>query len=295
MADESSTGIAGRPSRALVLGGGGPVGRAWQMGLMNGFIDRGIDFGTANLIIGTSAGAVVGALLALDQVLGAAEEIASPRPAYNNSMADLAAAMVRATQSPNPEPIRAEIGKMALNAQTVSEEESVSRPVFASFVGRAWPNQFRATTVNARTGQLRVWDAFSGAPLERAVAASAAAPLFLPPITIHGDRYIDGGVRSLLNADLAIGSEVVVAVSCFPLTDKAGAPFFMALIAAMLAELEELRGSGATVAVIEPDADFLMLTKNGAAMMDSNLAPDAYRLGHATGIREAVSISRIWK
>ena len=61
-------------------------------------------------------------------------------------MVDLATAMARAAQSPEPELIRAEIGKMALNAQTISEEASLSRSMFAPFVGQAWPNQFRATT-----------------------------------------------------------------------------------------------------------------------------------------------------
>jgi NTE family protein len=287
---------AGHRSRALVLGGGGPVGRAWEIGLVDGFAGQGIDLGTADLIIGTSAGAVVGAQLALKQGFAAPPKIDAPPPVYSGSMVDLAIAMARAAQSPEPELIRAEIGKMALDAQTISEEASVSRSMFAPFVGQAWPNQFRATTVNARTGQLQVWDASSGALLERAIAASTAAPCIWPPITINGERYIDGGVRSMLNADLAIGFDIVIAVSCFPLTarDKAGPAFFTAMNAAPLAELDAVRGSGATLAVIEPHAEFLVLTKHGAAMMDSNLVAEAYRLGHITGVGEAETVRRVW-
>ena len=47
----------------------------------------------------------------------------------------------------------------------------------------------------------------------------------------------------------------------------------------MLTELDALRGSGATSMVIEPHSEFLALTKHGTAMMDSNLVPEAYRLG----------------
>lgn len=299
--DSSTDGVRGRRSRALVLGGGGPVGRAWELGLMDGFAGQGIDLGTADLIIGTSAGAVVGALLALKQGFGAPPKIdaaiaSMPPPVRSDGMADLAAAMVRAAQSPEPELIRAEIGKMALNAQTISEEASVSRLIFAPFVGRAWPNQFRATAVNARTGQLQVWDASTGAPLERAIAASTAAPCIWPPITINGERYIDGGVRSMLNADLAIGFDIVIAVSCFALTarDKAGPAFFTAMNAAPLAELDAVCGSGATLAVIEPHSEFIVLTKHGAAMMDNNLVPEAYRLGHITAVGEAESVRRAW-
>ena len=285
-----------RLSRGLVLGGGGPVGRAWQVGLVDGFASRGINLGTANLIIGTSAGAVVGAQLALKRGFGAPPKIDAAPPVYPGSMVDLATAMARAAQSSEPEPIRAEIGRMALNAQTISEEESLSRSMFAPFVGQAWPNQLRVTSVNARTGQLRIWDASSGAPLERAIAASTAAPCIWPAITIDGERYIDGGVRSTLNADLAIGCNIVIAVSCFSLTghDKAGPAFFTAINAAPLAELDAVRGSGATVALIEPRSDFVVLTKRGTAMMDSNLVPEAYRLGQITAAGEAESVRRLW-
>ena len=64
--------------------------------------------------------------------------------------------------------------------------------------------------------------------------------------------------------------------------------------AAPLAELDAVRGSGATVALIEPRSDFVVLTKHGAAMMDSNLVPEAYRLGHITGLGEAESVGRVW-
>jgi NTE family protein len=154
------------------------------MGLMAGFAAQGIDFRNADTIIGTSAGAIVGAQLALNLDLGMPPIItASPSPDFGK-LADLAAIMMRAMQSPDPEPLRAEIGKLALNAQTISEDESVFR--FNSFIGQGWPSQFRATTISARTGRLHVWDASSGAPLERAIAASAAAPGFWPPITING-------------------------------------------------------------------------------------------------------------
>ena len=186
VSDSSTDGAGGHRSRALVLGGGGPVGRAWELGLMDGFARQGIDLGIADLIIGTSAGAVVGARLALKQGFGASPNIAAaiattPAPVHPDTMANLGAAMVRAAQSSEPELIRAEIGNMARNASTISEEASVSRAMFAPFVGQAWPKRFRATTVNARTGRLQVWDALSGAPLERVIAASTASPCIWPP------------------------------------------------------------------------------------------------------------------
>ena len=50
--------------RALVLGGGGAVGIAWETGLAAGLADEGIDLRQADKIVGTSAGSAVGAELA---------------------------------------------------------------------------------------------------------------------------------------------------------------------------------------------------------------------------------------
>src|SRR6478609_2302313 len=52
-------------TRALVLGGGGPVGIAWESGLVAGLAQAGVDLGQADFTMGTSAGSFVGARLAL--------------------------------------------------------------------------------------------------------------------------------------------------------------------------------------------------------------------------------------
>lgn len=52
-------------SRALVLGGGGPVGIGWEAGMLKGLADDGIQLAEADLIVGTSAGSAVGSQLAL--------------------------------------------------------------------------------------------------------------------------------------------------------------------------------------------------------------------------------------
>jgi len=77
--------------------------------------------------------------------------------------------------------------------------------------------------------------------LERAVASSAAIPGVWPPITIMGQRYIDGGVRSMLNADLATGCDTVVVVSCFALEVVGKNADMATLNAALIGELGALR------------------------------------------------------
>jgi NTE family protein len=156
--------------------------------------------------------------------------------------------------------------------------------------------RYRATAVNARTGKLQVWDASSGATLERAVASSTAIPGVWPPITIRGERYIDGGVRSMLNADLATGCDTVIVVSCFALEVVAGIknPDMATINAALIAELDALRNAGSNLTVIAPNEAFLALTHRGTAMLDSSLGPEAFRIGCAQALQEAENIRLAW-
>jgi NTE family protein len=57
----------GSGGRAVVLGAGGVVGTAWMAGLAAGLRRDDVDVAEADLIIGTSAGAIVGAMLATGQ------------------------------------------------------------------------------------------------------------------------------------------------------------------------------------------------------------------------------------
>ncbi len=59
--------------RALVLGGGGVVGVAWETAVVRGLLEQGVDLRQADLIVGTSAGSLVGTRLAAGQDLHAPE------------------------------------------------------------------------------------------------------------------------------------------------------------------------------------------------------------------------------
>jgi NTE family protein len=292
-----------RATRAVVLGGGGPVGRAWETGLAAGLMERGIDLGSADLIVGTSAGAIVGAQLALkiDLAATAADLVPkgepAPPPSARTGMAALIGATAAATGSADPEAARAGIGRMALAAHTISEAASIRRAMFAPLAGQAWPGSFQATAVSAQTGVFKVWDAASAVPLVRAVASSSALPGVYPPITIGGERYMDGAVRSMLNADLAAGHTVVFVVSCFALAVPRGIsnPHLETLNAALKSELATIRDSGAVLEVVTPSEEFLALTTGGTNMLDPGLVPDAYRAGARQSETTADRLAAIWK
>jgi len=85
----------------------------------------------------------------------------------------------------------------------------------------------RIVAVDAHTGEERIFDESGAVSLVDAVAASCAVPGIWPPITIDGRRYMDGGIRSVLNADLAVGHDVVLILApiddMLPLADDVSA------------------------------------------------------------------------
>ncbi|WP_039783724.1 patatin-like phospholipase family protein [Nocardia cerradoensis] len=164
---------------ALVLGGGGPVGTVWTVGLLVGLREAGIDLAQADRVVGTSAGAVVAAILADGGDV--ARLLTPPEPG----------------QEPAP-PVPADAA------------EHVAR-MDALLAMSHWPDRdLVITSVDAESGDLRAWTRTEAASVAEAVAASTAVPGVFPPIPIDGGHYADGGVRSPINADLAAGAETIV-------------------------------------------------------------------------------------
>ena len=79
-----------------------------------------------------------------------------------------------------------------------------------------WPDRpMIVVAVDAHTGELAAFDRDSGVGLVDAVTAGTALPGLVPAHGINGTRYINGGVRSAENADLASGYANVVVLSPF--------------------------------------------------------------------------------
>jgi NTE family protein len=288
-------------TRALVLGGGGPVGVGWEAGLATGLAGAGVALGAADLVVGTSAGSIVGARLAagldLDETVSAVGQPLPVEAGAGATIADLMTAWAgAASRAQTPEQTRIELGKLALDAPTGAEGDFTGTAVFAQLAGRDWPASFRCTAIDTRTGALRVWDATAGVPLDRAVASSCAVPMVFPPVTIDGTRYMDGGMRTPLNADLAAGHAAVIVVSCLPVTLPEGIsdPLFDAMAAQIEAELAVLRDGGAAVEIIGPGAEFLEVSGWGAELMNPARVASAYEAGVRQAAAEADRVLAIW-
>ena len=247
--------VAGHTAgRALVLGGGGVAGIAWITGLLAGLADAGQDVTGAGLLIGTSAGAAVaaqlGSGLSLDALFARqvdpalqSTEIAAEID-FAKFAEDLAPYLAKADTVDGQ--LR-QFGGFALAAKTVPEADR--RAVIASRLpSHDWPSRdIRLVAVDCETGSTAVFTPASGVTLIEAVAASCAVPGIWPPVTIGGSRYMDGGVRSSDNADLAEGASEILVIS--PLGMDSPLPTQMPLREVVA----KLRAEGALVTVIEPD------------------------------------------
>ena len=294
--------------RALVLGGGGPVGIAWEAGLLAGLAEGGVDLSDADFIVGTSAGSFVGAQIAMGKAPGAlaapilAETPAAPRPTSSSQPAGpppdltmLISKMAEAASGKRPaREVRAEIGKWALEAKTMSEEAFIAGfgRSFNELSDDAWPERnYACTAVDALTGEFVVWNKEAGAGVKRAVASSCSVPGVFPPITIKGRRYIDGGMRSATNADLAKGYDVAVVVA---VTGAAADPKMAEQFRKQLdKEIAVARESGTKVELIVPDAASIQAF--GINLMDPRKRPGAAKAGIAQGNAQAASVRARWK
>jgi NTE family protein len=202
--------------RAVVLGGGGVTGVAWEIGMLHGLAELGVDLSAADVYVGTSAGSVVAAQITsgtpLDEMY--ARELADTSGDRNATIgAGVLLRYALAMLVPGTGG-RRRLGRSALRAKTVPE--SARRKAIGARVpaGTPWPaTRLRIPAIEAETGRVVVFDNDSGAPLLDAVAASCAVPLVWPPMTVNGTRYIDGGMRSIANVDLATGCDRVVVLA----------------------------------------------------------------------------------
>jgi NTE family protein len=265
--------------QALVLGGGGVAGIAWMTGLLAGLADAGQDVTGADLVIGTSAGATVaaqlGSGLSLEELF--ARQV-DPALQSRELMAEIDWAKFAADLQPylagasTPAEELRKFGEFALDAKTVPEPERLA-VIESRLPSRDWPaTPTKLTAIDCVSGELAVFEAASGVGLVDAVAASAAVPGVWPPVTINGRRYMDGGVRSADNADLAAGAARIIVLSPMGMDSPLPTPLPLREV------LTSLKDGGATVTVISPD-------EASAAAIGINALDPATRVPAATAGR----------
>ncbi|MGW2094323.1 patatin-like phospholipase family protein [Promicromonospora sukumoe] len=307
------------PSSALVLGGGGSTGNAWLLGVVAGLSDGGLDVTTADLTVGTSAGATAAAQLggaapadlyaaALVPVTrpgapgparlgpGAPRSGASARPDVDPAAARPVVDHMERTRriieaAEDAADMRRRMGASALALPGTSDDAVQDRwraTVAARLPDQAWPERtVLLTAVDAETGEPVVFGRDSGVGLADAVAASCSSGF---AYRIGERRYIDGGYRAgAENADLAAGYDRVLVLSPFGGATRTPSGWGLDLAS----QVEDLRAGGSRVETVfpEPDAEHLF----GVNAMDVSQRPAAARAGHDQGLALADRLGAFWR
>ncbi|MEV4424091.1 patatin-like phospholipase family protein [Streptomyces sp. NPDC049602] len=275
---------------ALVLGAGGLVGAGWEIGVLRGLLDAGVDLATADLIIGSSAGAVVGAQLAagrggLDALYEQQLDGEAAEPAARLGIPTILRYAVAVLRSRTPEEYGRRLGRLALATTTVTEADR--RATVARRLGRVtdWPARpLLITAVDSATGELAAHDEDSGIPLADAVTASCAIPGLWPPATLGGRRWIDGGIHSTANAHLAAGYDRIVVVAPSAQGNK--------VVHSPARQGADLAAAGARVEVITPDAASRKAIGRNA--LDPSHRAAAARAGRAQAASHAEAVAAVW-
>ncbi|MEI4277488.1 patatin-like phospholipase family protein [Klenkia terrae] len=276
---------------ALVLGGGGITGIAWEIGVVTGLGDAGVDLRTADLVVGTSAGSVVGAQLrsaaSREELyraqLGPSVETGPPAAMGRGTLLRFGLAMLRHRR--DEQAFRARLGALATAAAAAGRtptEEARRAAITARLPSTEWPREpLTITAVDAATGAFETFTRDSGVDLVSAVAASCAVPGVYPPITVGGRRFVDGGVRSVANVDLAAGYDRVVVLA--PITRGIGP---------MTGVDEQVGGLGGRVVVVRPDAGSTAAI--GKNVLDPAARAPSAQAGRAQAEAVADQVREVW-
>jgi NTE family protein len=294
--------------RALVLGGGGSAGNAWEIGVIAGLFEAGLDVTEADLIIGTSAGSTVAAQISsatqptelLANILAAAPQPRTGPVGTDRGRAPnvpLADHMERTSKiigaAEDAADMRRRMGAAALEMGAASGRSGQTQwrtTVAARLPSQQWPQRpVLIVAVDARTGEPIVFDRHSGVELVDAVAASCANGFGVPPYSIGDDRYIDGGYRANENADLAAGYGRVLVLSPFGGRSRTPPDWGTHLAA----QVDKLRARGSRVETIFPDSD--SCDAFGVNVMDPSTRPPAARAGYNQGRALAEQLTEFWR
>jgi NTE family protein len=302
---EASGPIGGGADRAVSFGGGGEWFLAWMAGYANGLLESGVDLSRADVTIGTSAGAIVGAAVKggrLSELTQALQALGG-NPAMANKELNItsgADSQVRArtVMGDTTEITTAtlqEIGRAAMASHNAPDDKYVDA-INGLLRLTDWPIGHHTASTDCYTGEPVIVSGDSGVTISQAAAASSSLPGVNGP-TWLGDRLcMDGGVSpSSTHAGMLTGAKSVLIIGMFDF--KAHPPqhvnpsFGIAeRVSPGTAEREadELRSKGSnvhvTIANPDPQTNF----------MDPATIGPALEAGSAAGKADAASIAAIW-
>jgi NTE family protein len=298
---------------ALVLGAGGTVGMAYHAGVLRALEEvAGFVPDDADLVIGTSAGSMVGAAIRSGRTtedlwlaaLGEHPTLQVEQPGENP--------WARAWHTPT-DALRRVLGSAYVLQRSLFRFPVPAIPqqmrrlfpggfftiadaddVLARFMPTEWPDRpLWLVTVDVGTGR-RVILGRRNPPrtdLHTAVRASCAIPAFFQPQRVGRRTLVDGGVHSTSNLDLAtkIGPDVIVGIvpmAFDPANPPRGAGMLVRRFAQsrLAREVSQARAKGARILLIRPSA--ADLDAMGSNMMRREGNDVVARIAYESAVRQ---------
>jgi NTE family protein len=273
-----------RVKAALVLGGGGLIGGAWEIGMLRGMSES-LDPCGFDIYLGTSAGAIVGSQLASGR-LPVWTEPPQGRGAIARTSVDMQMLQEIFTRwsgmtLSTPTEIMP-IGRIARGVARDQEAAWVAQ-IAATIQVTEWPEKpLLISVVDTESGERRALTRKDGVPLARAVAASSTVPGMFPPVEWGGSFYMDGQVHSSTHADLLLPF-APQRVAIIAATNRFNAQGIGGHAERMLdAEIAQLRNHGCKVALKTPGAEDVAQI-GGYGLMDGSRMGAAQEVGLAMG------------
>lgn len=297
----------------VALGGGGRTGGAFHAGVLSALLSAaGWDVRTAEIILGTSAGAITAASLraGMPPMDLLHRNLAEPLSTVGQEL--LSRVAVDARQLPPPgernlapaspdllrslarNPTSAHPGKLAAAALPEGRVSTagIERNVGA-LCNHVWPaDPLWIAALRLSDGEVVAFGRADAGPLPSigaAVAASCAIPGYFTPVTIAGDRYVDGGTTSVCNVDLLRGHQLDVAIVSAPMAIHSGVriaadtPIRRIVRRQVDQEVERLRAEGTRVFVFAPvEADIAAM---GTNPMASGREAEVARAAHTNAVK----------
>jgi NTE family protein len=300
----------------LVLGGGGVLGEAWMMGVLGGIEDgAGLDLRNCEYFVGTSAGAIVAAHLAAGssprrpgsppegrEAAPAGPDRAEPASwladagavaarhagSWAVAAAGMFAPLALGLATPGGAVMRGVLlRRLPRPRQTLDRLKEHIANLGARFDGR-----LRVTAVDRDSGQRVVFGSPRAprATVADAVTASCTVPWLFAPVEIDGREYVDGGVWSPTNLDIAPvgqGAHVLCLNPTASLTATTDVIRVFRRVSRSAAAIETLalRRRGASVRTFGPSA--ACVEAMGLNLMDRRRAAGVLAAGYGQGLEIA--------
>jgi NTE family protein len=277
-------------SRAIVLGGGGVTGIAWELGYLAGLEKAGVAIARTDLYVGTSAGATVAVQVTSGMPLQDIWrlQLTTHPPATSNAVSfdpdELVQVMWRLEEaSCDRRALRREVGRRAAATRLVMSPSERRAMIAERLLAHEWPRtKLALVAVDVDSGTPRVFSRDSGVALVDAVTASSALPWIYPPARIDEHRYMDGALRSMENADLARGCTKVLVLQAISMPG----------VHALDEQVAMLERQQAWVHVARPDTESLAAI--GADILNPSACANTALAAHAQGLADAPIIREQW-